>query len=84
MKGQGGRGAADILVYGRSVNPISTRRADCAHHITTRPPLQIFRPSFGPVIYFCCQAITYERNKTVQWGPSFNEFVFSKPHNIRK
>ena len=78
-----GRGAIDPPIYDRLVNPISTRRSDYAPHITT-PTSPIFRPSFGPVIYFCCQAITYERNKTAQWGSSFYEFEFSKPNILRK
>ena len=31
-------GALAPLVFGRTVNPISTRGADYAHHITTGPP----------------------------------------------
>ena len=31
-------------------NPISTGCADYAHHITTRPPPLIFRPSYGPAV----------------------------------
>ena len=29
-------------------DPISTKRADNANHISTCPPLRIFRPSYGP------------------------------------
>ena len=39
--------------FDRSVNPISTRRTDYAHHITTLSPTPPpnFRPSYGPGKY---------------------------------
>jgi hypothetical protein len=43
----GGRGALAPPVFGQTVNPISTRGADYAHHSTTSPP-RIFKPCDGP------------------------------------
>ena len=37
-RSRGGGGAISPSVFGRSVNPILTREADYAHHITTAPP----------------------------------------------
>ena len=36
------------------VNPIFIKGADYTHHTTTRntPPLRIFRPSFGPALWY--------------------------------
>ena len=47
------RGAGGAPIFGRSVNPISTRGgADYAHHITTCPPHSlIFRPCDGPALF---------------------------------
>jgi hypothetical protein len=48
--GTGGRGNCPPASYfGRSVDPISTGRANYAHLITTPPRFLIFRPSYGPV-----------------------------------
>ena len=49
-----------LLDLGRSVNPVSIRRADYAHHITTRPQtpskFQIFlRPRDGGKMSDCAQ-----------------------------
>ena len=41
-------GAIPPSDFGRSVNPTMGGRVDYPHHITTRPPPRIFRPSFGP------------------------------------
>ena len=38
------------LDFRRSINPIQTRGADYAHHITTYLPTRIFRPSYGPAL----------------------------------
>ena len=46
--GVGGTALPDL---GRSVNPISIRRADYAYHNTTRPPPRIFRLSYGSEKY---------------------------------
>ena len=35
MPEEGGKGAISCPIFGRSVNPIPTRGADYAHHITT-------------------------------------------------
>ena len=35
---EGGLGASASPIFDRSVNPISTREADYAHHSTTNPP----------------------------------------------
>ena len=43
----GARGAGGTS--SRSVNAISTRRADYTHHIITCPPSRIYRTSYGPV-----------------------------------
>ena len=44
--GGGGEGNCPSQFFGTSVNPIPTKGADYAHHITTSPPpLRIFRPS---------------------------------------
>ena len=40
-------GAIALLDFGRSVNPILTRAADHAQHIST-PLIRISRPSYGP------------------------------------
>ena len=45
----GAGGALAPPVFGQTVNPISTRGADYAHHSNTSPP-RIFRPCDGPAI----------------------------------
>ena len=47
----GGWGALAPPVFGRTVNPISTRGADYAHCEVYRVPSRIFRPSDGPDVY---------------------------------
>ena len=44
----GGLGGLGPPIFGRTVNPISTRGADYVHHSTTSLPPQIFRPCDGP------------------------------------
>ena len=48
--GVGGAAMPPPPDFGRSVNPISSRGADYAHHITTWHT-RIFRPSYGPASY---------------------------------
>ena len=53
VAGEGGLGKRGLYlpsnpIFGRSVNPISTRGSDYAPLITTRPLPPIFKPSFGP------------------------------------
>ena len=43
-----GGGGFSPPVFGQTVNPISTRGADCAHHSTTYKPPRIFRSCDGP------------------------------------
>ena len=43
----GAWGALAHPMFGRTVNPISTKGADYTHHSTTSPP-RIFRPCDGP------------------------------------
>ena len=45
-------------VFGQTVNPISTRGADYAHHSTMSPPPRIFRPCDGP-------AVRYQRSSKI-------------------
>ena len=51
------RGGTCLPLFGRSVNPLSTRGVDYAHHITTCT--RIFRPSYGPEFRFNLRVATF-------------------------
>ena len=54
---EGGRRGHDPTVFGRSVNPISTKGTNYGHHITTAPFPKNFGPSPYAVMsmYYVCQ-----------------------------
>ena len=45
----GAEGALAPPIFGQTVNPISTRGTDYAHHSTLSPPPRISRPCNGPL-----------------------------------
>ena len=59
---QGGGVQPPQLIFDRSVNPISNRGADYAHHSTTSPP-QIFWPCDGPDVV--CKIYTIFHSRVV-------------------
>ena len=65
--------------FGRSVNPISTRRGRlCSPHFKYWHP-RIFRPSYGPVLEYVHELKEYKRNQkffTAQWSNDKHELYF--------